>query len=255
MSTREDPPAGVQSSRRNLIRMGAIVASAIIAKTTTAAADGFRREDNDWDDRRERDRWGRDYGDRDGRESHCFLRGTLIRTVTDEKKVEDLTVGDLLPTVFAGEVPIKAITRNRFGAPVRVARSALGANVPNDDLCVTRPHGLLIDGALVAAGNLFNGTTITWLTTPDFDELEFFHVGLERHDVIYANGTPCETLLSPGEQPCAPLIPYGWQRGLVKSHLRSAVAPWIDRRQPVDIIRDRLDARGAALFRQTTTRP
>ncbi len=86
MSTREDPPAGVQSSRRNLIRMGAIVASAIIAKTTTAAADGFRREDNDWDDRRERDRWGRDYGDRDGRESHCFLRGTLIRTVTDKKR-------------------------------------------------------------------------------------------------------------------------------------------------------------------------
>ena len=244
MSTPENPPTGLRSSRRNLIRMGAVVASAMIAKTTPVAADGFRREDDDWDDRRDRD-----HRDRDGRERHCFLRGTLIRTVQGDKKVEDLTVGDLLPTVFRGEVPIKSITRNRFGAPVRIARSALGTDVPNDDLYVTRQHALLIDGTLVAAGNLFNGTTITGLAL-DFEDFEFFHVGLEHHNVIYANGTPCETLLSPGEQPCAPLFRYGWRRGLLKSHLRSTVAPWIDLRQPVDIIRDGLDARGAALLRQ-----
>lgn len=250
MPALENTPTGLQTSRRNLFRAGAIIASAIVAKTTPTAASRFGREDNDWDDRGDRD-------DRDQhrRERHCFLRGTLIRTVKGDKKVEDLIVGDLLPTVFGGELPIKSITRNRFGAPVRIARSGLGTDVPNDDLCVTRPHGLLIDGALIAAGNLFNGTTITWLTTRDFDELEFFHVGLERHNVIYANGTPCETLLNPGEQPCAPLFPYGWRRGMVKSHLRSAVAPWIDVRQPVDIIRDRLDARGAALLRQPELAP
>ena len=151
--------------------------------------------------------------------------------------------------MFRGEVPIRSITRNRFGAPVRIARSALGADVPNEDLYVTRQHALLIDGTLVAAGNLFNGTTITGLAALDFNDFEFFHIGLERHNVIYANGAPCETLLSPGEQPCAPLLAYGWRRGLLKSHLRSAVAPWIDRRQPIDVIRDGLDARGAALLR------
>jgi hypothetical protein len=221
-----------------------VVASAIIAKTTPVAADRFRREDHDWDDRRDRD-----HRDRDGRERHCFLRGTLIRTVQGDKNVEDLAVGDLLPTVFRGEVPIKLITRNRFGAPVRIARSAFGADVPNNDLYITRHHALLIDGTLVAAGNLFNGTTITELAALDFGDFEFFHIGLERHNVIYANGAPCETLLSPGEQPCAPLLAYGWRRGLIKSHLRSAVAPWIDRRQPIDVIRDGLDARGAALLR------
>jgi hypothetical protein len=40
----------------------------------------------------------------------------------------------------------------------RFARSALGADVPNDDLYVTRQHAVLINGTLVAAGNLFNGT-------------------------------------------------------------------------------------------------
>ena len=242
MATPETLPAGLRSSRRNLIRVGAVLASAIIAKTTPAAADRFGRDDHDWDDRRDRDD-----RDGDGREKHCFLKGTLIRTVRGDKKVEELSVGDLVPTVFGGEVPIASITRDRFGAPVRIARSALGDDVPNDDLYVTRQHAVLIDGTLVAAGNLFNGITITGLTAPDFDDFEFFHVGLERHDVIYANGAPCETLLRPGEQPCAPLLPYGWRRGLLTSHLRSAVAPWIDRRQPVDIIRDRLDARGTTL--------
>ena len=230
-------PENIRSSRRNLVRMGAIVASAIVAKTTSAAANGF-----DWDnhDHRERHR---------DRHEHCFLKGTLICTVQGDKKVEDITVGDLLPTVFGGEAPIKSITRDRFGTPVRIARSALSTNIPNDDLYVTRHHALLIDGTLVAAGNLFNGTTIAGLAAPDFDDFEFFHIELERHNVIYANGAPCETLLSPGEQPCAPLLPYGWRHGLIKSHFRSAVAPWIDRRQPVDIIRDGLDVRGMALLR------
>jgi hypothetical protein len=224
--------------------VGTVLASAIIAKTTPAAADYFSHVERERGQKRDRD----GDNDRDGRDKHCFLKGTLIRTVHGDRRVEDLSVGDLVPTLFGGEVPIASITRDRFGAPVRIARSALGADVPNDDLFVTRHHAVLIDGTLVAAGNLFNGTTITGLAALDFDDFEFFHIGLERHDVIYANGAPCETLLRPGEQPCAPLLAYGWRRGLLTSHLRSAAAPWIDRRQPVDIIRDRLDARGAALF-------
>ena len=194
MLTLKSPPTGLRASRRNLIRMGAVVASAVITKTTPVSAGRFGREDNDWDDHDRRDR---DHRGRAGREKHCFLRGTLIRTVQGDKKVEDLAVGDLVPTVFGGEVPITSITRDLIGAPVRIARSALDADVPNDDLYVTRQHALLIDGTLVAAGNLFNGTTITELAAGDLDDFEFFHVGLERHNVIYANGAPCETLLEP----------------------------------------------------------
>lgn len=248
MSTSESPLIRLRSSRRNLIRMGAVVASAIIAKTTPVLADRFSREDNDRDDRRDRDDRGRDHRDRTGRGEHCFLRGTLIRTVRGDKKVEDLRVGDLVPTMFGGSVPIISIPQQRFGMAIKVARSALGPDVPNKDLYVSSPHALLIDGTLVGAGNLLNGTTI--IEALDFDHCDSFNIVLERHNVIYANGTPCETLLGPGEEPCVPRVPYGWRRGLIKSHFRSAVAPWIDYREPVDIIRDGLHARGDALLRQ-----
>ena len=258
------------------MRVGTIAASALIAKTTTAAAEGFRWWD---DDRRDRDK------DKDGDRDHdrrCFLRGTAIRTVEGERKIEDLAVGDLLPTVFGGTRPIQWIGRYRYRRsdpakawvrtvlPIRIAQSALGPNVPHADLYVTETHGLLIDSALVAAGNLVNGTTITRCDAQELDELEFFHIKLERHDVIYAEGVPSETLLEVDESaanfaeylrqygpvtteeiPCAPVLRYGYRRGEIKSCLRSAIAPWIDRRQTVDIIRDKLDARGIALSRQS----
>jgi Hint domain-containing protein len=282
MSSLEDPNTGFPSSRRNLIRIGALVAAGIAAKTRWAAADDdFRRGDFDRDRRHDRDRDRHRDRDRD-RDFHCFLKGTKIRTADGDRNIEDLAVGDLLPTVFAGTSPIQWIGRYRFKRsdptkpwvedvlPVRVGRSALGPDVPHADLYVTKPHALLIDGVLVAAGNLINGTTITRCDARELDELEFFHIKLAEHDVLYAEGAPCETLLNVDENAanfaeylrqygastteatlCAPLLRYGYRRGEIKSCFRSAISPWIDRRQTVDIIRDKLDARGIALSRQS----
>jgi hypothetical protein len=262
----EKPLTGLQCSRRNLIRISAIVASAIIAKTTPAAADNNDKNKH------------HDHNDRS-----CFVKGTAIRTVDGDRKIEDLAVGDLLPTVFGGMCPIQWVARYRFKRsdptkawvknvlPIRVARSALGPDVPHADLYVTDHHALLIDGVLVDAGNLINGTTITRYDARDFDELEYFHIKLEPHDVIFAEGAPCETLLSVDENAanfaeylrqygplttketirCAPSLRYGGRRDEIKSCFRSATSPWIDRRQRVDIIRDKLDARGIALLRQS----
>ena len=208
MSRLENLTEGLQSSRRNLIRIGAIAASAIIAKTTSAAADDFRRDDFDRD--RDRDRHRDRDRDRD-RDFHCFLTGTTIRTADGDRKIEDLAVGDLLPTVFGGTCPIQWIGRYRFKRsdptrtwvrnilPIRVARSALGPDVPHADLYVTQTHALLVDGVLVAAGNLINGSTITRNDASELDELEFFHIELQVHDVLYAEGAPCETLLNVDE--------------------------------------------------------
>jgi hypothetical protein len=275
------PSSGLQSSRRNLIRIGAIVASAIIAKTTSATADDFRGEDFDRDRDRDRDKWW-DRDERRDRDFHCFLKGTTIGTADGDRKIEDLAVGDLLPTVFGGRSPIQWIGRYRFRRsdptkawvkdvlPIRIARSALDDDVPRADLFTTETHALLIDGVLVAAGNLVNGTTITRYDARELDELEFFHIKLECHDVIYAEGAPCETLsnvdenaanfaeylrrygpLQNEETLCAPLLRYGYRRGEVNSCFRSAISPWIDRRQKVDIIRDKLDERGMSLLRQS----
>jgi Hint domain len=267
MSPLEKAPTGIRRSRRNLIKLGAIAAPAIIAglsQTKPAAANCGHN--------------GKDVGE--GCEN-CFLKGTTIRTANGDRKVEDLSVGDLLPTVFGGLTPIQWIGRYPFRRsdpskawvkdvlPVRIARSALGPDMPHADLCVTKAHALLIDGVLVPAGDLVNGTTITLYDARELDELEFFHIKLERHDVIYAEGAPCETLLNVDENavnfaeylrqygparideaPCAPLLSFNGGRNELKSRFRSALSPWIDRRQTLDIIRDEIEERGIALLRQ-----
>jgi hypothetical protein len=208
----------------------------------------------------------------------------MIRTADGDRKIEDLAVGDLLPSFFGGVRPIQWIVRYSFKKsdptkawvrnvlPIRVAQSALGADVPHADLYVTEYHALLIDGVLVEAGHLINGTTITRYDARELDELEFFYIKLELHDVIFAEGAPCETLLNVDENAAnfaeylreygpptaketishAPLLRYGGRRrNEIKSRFRSAISPLIDRRQRVDIIRDELDARGIALLRQS----
>jgi hypothetical protein len=277
MPAEENTLTGVQRSRRNLMRMGAIAGAALIAKAKTAGAEDF---DRDRDRGRYRD-WRRDK-DQDRHDRQCFLKGTTVRTAEGDRKIENLVVGDLLPTVFGGTRAIQWIGRYQYRKsdpakawvrsilPIRIARSALGPDVPHGVLYVTETHALLIDGVLVQAGNLVNDTTITRYDARDLDELEYFHIKLERHDVIYAEGAPTETLLEVDESaanfaeylrqygpvttketPCAPLLRYEYRRGEIKSCFRSAISPWIDRRQPVDIIRDELDARGIALLRQS----
>ena len=154
--------------------------------------------------------------------------------------------------------------------PVRIARSAIAPNVPHDDLYVTREHALFIDGLLVSARLLINDTTITVYEAREYDELEYFHIKLESHDVIYAEGAPVETLVNVDEgavnfaeyfrrfgspkteeASCARRVSYVGRRSELKSRIRSAVSPWFDRREQFDVIRDRLEERGAVLSRQS----
>jgi Hint domain len=275
----EKKVAALQSSRRHLIRIGAIAGPALLATTltTTARAGDFLFF-----------HWGKkhhhpdDDDDNGGRPDYnCFLKGTTIRTADGDRKVEELSAGDLLPSVFGGTHAIQWVGRYSFTKgdpakgwvrgvqPIRIARSALGDNVPHADLYVTQNHSVLVDGILVAAGNLVNGTTITRYDAAELDRLEYFHIKLARHDVIYAEGAGCETLLEVDESatnfaeylrqygvaaaeatPVLPRIEYGYRRGELKSHFRSAMAPWIDYRQPADIIRDKLDMRAIALSRE-----
>src|ERR1700723_3596531 len=235
-----------------MMAMGAIFGSVVLAKTTTALACPPALC-----------------------KSNCFLKGTKIRTAEGERKIEDLAIGDLLPTMFGGLRPIRWIGRYpikrsdpskpwvKEALPVRIARSALAPNVPHSDLYVTRGHSLLIDGLLVPAEVLINGTTITRYEAREYDELEFFHIKLESHDVIYAEGAPAETLLNVEESAvnfaeylrqygtavrdedrCAPHIHIWGGRIELTSRLRSALSPWIDLRNRADVVRDQLEERG-----------
>ena len=271
MTALEKVPTEIRRSRRNLIKVGAIAGAAVLASLTTprlaAAGNGNGQG-------------GNGQGGNGQGHAQCFLKGTNIRTAEGDRKVEDLSSGDLLPTVFEGICPIQWIGRYSLKKsdptkawvkkvlPVRVARSALGLDVPNADLYVTKEHALLIDDVLVTAGSLINGTTITVYDPHELDELEFFHIKLERHNAIYAEGAPCETMINVEESavnfaeylrkyghpitqeaPCAPSLSCNSGRSEIRSRLRSAISPWIDRRQKLDIIRDELEERGIAVLR------
>jgi hypothetical protein len=151
-----------------------------------------------------------------------------------ERAVEDLAIGDLVVTAHRGLQPVQAIKRFPHNRAVRVACSALADDVPYSDLYVTEEHALLIDGLFVTAGSLVNGTTINYANA----QSEYFHIELPIYDAVYAAGLPCESYIAQRT-----VMGLRNSRQRMASHLRSAVAPWWDIRRPVDVVRERIEAR------------
>jgi hypothetical protein len=135
----------------------------------------------------------------------CFGAGTLIATPDGEHAVETLSIGDLVMTADGRSVPVKWIGRQTlstvFGMPdgrrpVCVSGGALGNDLPLRDLRVTATHALLIDGVLVHAGALVNGTTIRRIPSSELGErFVVYHIETENHEIVLAEGTAAETFI------------------------------------------------------------
>ena len=130
-------------------------------------------------------------------------------------------------------------------APIKVCRSALAPNVPHRDLYLSPSHALYLDGVLVCVGGLVNDRSIVRCAKGELDQLSYFHLELEGHHVILAEGAPAESLLADRMVPFAPIW-FGGRKSKFASRLRSAISPWVDRRKVADKVRDRLDVRGDA---------
>jgi hypothetical protein len=189
-----------------------------------------------------------------GGSSYCFLRGTHIRTEDGYRPIETLAVGDQLPAHFSQIATIREIVsftveRDSSGnwpveaRLVRIRAGALGENIPLRDLFVTEAHAVFLDDVLIPVGSLLNGKTISHDSHSGTDTLEYFHIALDRHDVIDAEGAACESWRDPQVQACAPLLEFQGRRSEIFSRLRSAIAPVADWRQPLDLIRDGLEIR------------
>src|SRR5271163_867 len=87
---------GTQRTRRNIMNMGAIL--------TLAALDSVSRTDPASANCGRNDKPVGNGCDK-GNATNCFLKSTTIRTVSGDRKIEDLAVGDLLPTMFGGVRP------------------------------------------------------------------------------------------------------------------------------------------------------
>jgi hypothetical protein len=187
---------------------------------------------------------------------HCFARGTQVRTREGYRPIETLAVGDEVAVRFGGFAPIKAMVGHTLNCvagkwdddlgnlPIVVRRDALGENLPTTDLCVTAWHPVYVDGFLVPVGDLVNGSSILIKATDGQDSLEFFNIELERHNILDVQGAFFESLQRAGTERCAPYLRLRGRGSKLQSHMRSVASVVIDRRQPIDVIRDRLDERG-----------
>jgi hypothetical protein len=137
----------------------------------------------------------------------CFMRGTHIATDQGTVSVEGLSVGDLVKTHFGGLVPIKWIGYRRVDChryadprkvwPVRISGGALGEGVPRRDLLLSPDHAMFIEDVLIPVKYLLNGTSVTQIKMA---KVIYFHVELDRHDVLLAEGAPAESFLPTGDR-------------------------------------------------------
>ena len=80
--------------------------------------------------------------------------------------------------------------------PVRIDAGALGPGLPNAPLTVTGDHALLFGDMLINAGTLVNGTTIRLLPLAELPtRFTWWHVELENHECVVANGVPAESFI------------------------------------------------------------
>lgn len=137
----------------------------------------------------------------------CYARGTRIRTTAGEIAIEALRPGDLAVLHDGGIAPVRWVgerdidctryARPAEAWPVRVRRGAFAEGVPGRDLVLSPEHAVLIEGVLVPIRCLQNGTTVR---QESVDRVHYYHVELDRHAVVLAEGLAAESYLECGRR-------------------------------------------------------
>ncbi|OIP82665.1 MAG: hypothetical protein AUK37_08700 [Rhodobacterales bacterium CG2_30_65_12] len=144
----------------------------------------------------------------------CFAAGAMIDTPHGEIPVEALQIGDMVRTWDGCILPVKWIGSRHLSwwdlalhphlRPVRVFAGALGRGLPRRDLVVSPQHRVMLEGAkielcfaaervLVPAISLVDGVHAESET--ELDSVSYYHVLLDGHHILRANGAPAESLL------------------------------------------------------------
>ncbi len=130
--------------------------------------------------------------------------------------------------------------------PVRIKRGAFGEGVPARDLKISPGHAVHVGGVLIQAGSLVNGVTIM---QEEVESIRYYHVELDSHDVLLANGLPCESYLDDGNRSTfinaseaidlyGRLDPKSWD---------DACAPWIEGGAQLEAVQRQLHARAETM--------
>lgn len=142
----------------------------------------------------------------------CFLSGTFIQTPDGVRAVEHLAPGDLVLTADGGAQQVLWVGRRQLtldeasdpqSRPIRIPARALGPGRPAHDTYVSPNHRVLVSDVLcrqlfdcaetfVAAKFLigFKGIGHAPVALP----VQFHHILLKDHHVLFANGLGAESL-------------------------------------------------------------
>ncbi len=143
----------------------------------------------------------------------CLAQGTLVETKQGQIAVEKLETGMLLKTLDDGFQPLKKVLHRKVSTqeqsrdgrlrPILIGQGALGAGLPHRDLRVSPQHRMLVAGPL--AERMFNQSEVLvaakFLTKlagirvdPVLQDITYFHLLCARHQVLFAEGAPTESL-------------------------------------------------------------
>jgi hypothetical protein len=157
----------------------------------------------------------------------CFARGTRLLTPSGYRPIETFDPGDLVVTRDGVSRPISWIGRRTMDLddpddqPIRFAPGAIARFVPARPVTLSPLHAVFLDGVLVPALHLVNGATIR---RDAQGAVTYYHIELDRHDIVLAEAMPVETYLENGNRaqlyeergirahctaPCAPLVTGG----------------------------------------------
>ncbi len=142
----------------------------------------------------------------------CFAEGTRIVTPSGEDAVENLRAGDMVLAMRDGQAGFEAlrwvgfmdvaVPRNAAmaakTAPILIKAGAIAPGMPARDLRVSPDHAMEVDGHLIPAKHLVNGSSIiqeVWCK-----RVRYFHLELEVHGLLLSEGTWSESYLDDGNR-------------------------------------------------------
>ncbi len=143
----------------------------------------------------------------------CFTADAHLRTPTGDTPITQLRAGDILETRDNGAQPILRVLKSTIGVadqivtpglrPVQIPKHALGYGQPYATLTVSPQHRFLRSGwaaelhlglseVLVAAHSLRAAGPATRCA---LKPVTYYHIVMQNHELIWANGTLTETVL------------------------------------------------------------
>ena len=137
----------------------------------------------------------------------CFARGTGILSPHGYRKVETLRPNDPVITANGERRPVRWVgwrtldlgpEAARSARPVLIMPHAFGLGRPAKMLRLSPSHCIHIGGVLIPITQLVNGATI--LRDTSAQAATYFHIELDRHDILLAEGLECESYFDDGNR-------------------------------------------------------